>query len=152
MFDFKNYQWRKMAKNGEKWRWRICLFHLSNSPFRHWPPPSLLHLPLSSADRCTGDEMCVHGTCVENKKTNAKTCKCKEGWAGDLCDKATGRFKFLVYFYKILAGTRGLRPQIDMRLQQKMHQLSSSTLLYPCTYYIYQLPTHLFYQWLQQYS
>ena len=28
-----------MAKNGEKWRWRICLFHLSNSPFRHWPPP-----------------------------------------------------------------------------------------------------------------
>ena len=39
MFDFKNYQWRKMAKNGEKWRWRICLFHLSNSPFRHWPPP-----------------------------------------------------------------------------------------------------------------
>ena len=28
-----------MAKNGEKWRWRICLFHLSNSPFRHCPPP-----------------------------------------------------------------------------------------------------------------
>ena len=22
-----------MAKNGEKWRWRIRLFHLSNSPF-----------------------------------------------------------------------------------------------------------------------
>ena len=22
-----------MAKNGEKWRWRIQLFHLSNSPF-----------------------------------------------------------------------------------------------------------------------
>ena len=39
MFDFKNYQWRKMANNGKKWRWRICLFHLSNSPFRHWPPP-----------------------------------------------------------------------------------------------------------------
>ena len=33
MFDSKNYQWRKMAKNGEKWRWRIRLFHLSNSPF-----------------------------------------------------------------------------------------------------------------------
>ena len=26
-------QWRKMAKNGEKWRWQIRLFHLSNSPF-----------------------------------------------------------------------------------------------------------------------
>jgi hypothetical protein len=26
-------QWRKMAKNGEKWRWRIRLLYLSNSPF-----------------------------------------------------------------------------------------------------------------------
>ena len=35
-----------MAKNGEKWRWRICLFHLSNSPFRHWPPPALVPIIL----------------------------------------------------------------------------------------------------------
>ena len=27
-----------MAKNGEKWRWRISLFHLSNSPLA---PPGL---------------------------------------------------------------------------------------------------------------
>ena len=39
--DVGNVRFQKlpMTKNGEKWRWRICLFHLSNSPFRHWPPP-----------------------------------------------------------------------------------------------------------------
>ena len=29
MFDFKNYQWRKMAKNGEKWR----KMAMANLPF-----------------------------------------------------------------------------------------------------------------------
>ena len=38
-----------------------------------------------------------------------------------------------------LAGTRGLRPQIDLHLPQKMRQSSSSTLLNPSTYYIYLL-------------
>ena len=44
--DVGNVRFQKlpMAKNGEKWRWRIRLFHLSNSPFRHWPPPPPPHI------------------------------------------------------------------------------------------------------------
>ena len=42
------------------------------------------------------------------------------------------------YLLTRLAGTRGLRPQIDLNLPQKMHQFISSTTVH--------LPTHLLYQ------
>ena len=50
MFDFKNYQWRKMAKNGEKWRkmamanlpFSFVKFAISPLP----PPPVRLRIRL----------------------------------------------------------------------------------------------------------
>ena len=45
MFDFKNYQWRKMANNGEKWR-KMAMANLpfpfvkfAISPLAPPPPP-----------------------------------------------------------------------------------------------------------------
>ena len=64
-------------------------------------PPSNLFLSVSdppTADRCTSDAMCVHGSCVQNKKTGAKSCRCKEGWSGDLCDIATGKRESSINF------------------------------------------------------
>ena len=47
MFDFKNYQWRKMAKNGEKWR-KMAMANLpfsfvkfAISPLAPPPPPGV---------------------------------------------------------------------------------------------------------------
>ena len=70
-----------MAKNGEKWRWRICLFHLSIRHFAIGPPPrhallrmlGPLHFSLMSLQRKREKCIILHtGKILQNKQFVAR--------------------------------------------------------------------------------